>query len=147
MATSLAETLDGYDEAGCCLLRGAVAAELLPPARADILGILASRKASPGYDASRFYTDFAYGLHRTGAGVRRLVTGDPFPHIAARLLGGDVDLRFTSTLTKTAEKGAPVDWHQDAAYDPDPDHPKFIAWIAITDSRKDNGCLRIIPGS
>lgn len=147
MAIPVAESLEGYPEAGCCLLRGAVSLGMLLPARSDILGILASRKAAPGYDPARHYTDFAYGLHKTGPGVQRLFRSDPFPDLAACLLGPDVDFRFTSTLTKTAEKGGHVDWHQDAAYDPDPDHPKFIAWIAVTDSLRDNGCLRVLPGS
>jgi ectoine hydroxylase-related dioxygenase (phytanoyl-CoA dioxygenase family) len=63
------------------------------------------------------------------------------------LIGPDADLRFTSSIAKTDEKRAHVDWHQDSAYDKDPEHEKFIIWIAVTESRRDNGCLRLIPGS
>lgn len=65
----------------------------------------------------------------------------------ARLLGPDIDLRFTSTMTKTAEKPCALDWHQDAAYDSDPEQTQFSWWIALTDAMRANGGLRILPGT
>ena len=40
-----------------------------------------------------------------------------------------------------------VAWHQDSAYWGLEPADVVTAWIALTDSSKDNGCLRVVPGS
>jgi ectoine hydroxylase-related dioxygenase (phytanoyl-CoA dioxygenase family) len=73
--------------------------------------------------------------------------GEPFRALVAAVLGPEADLRFTTSLTKTAELPAHMDWHQDDGYARDPEHDKFSFWIAVTASRLEDGCLRIIQGS
>src|SRR5687768_2479969 len=79
--------------------------------------------------------------------VAAFLRAEPFLSLIRDLVGEDADLCFTSSMTKTAEKNAHLDWHQDTAYDRFPEHHKLSFWIALTDSRRDNGCLRIISGS
>lgn len=63
------------------------------------------------------------------------------------LIGPDI-LVFTSTVwAKPAGDRAYVSWHQDSAYFGLEPHDEVTAWIALTDSQRDNGCLRIMPGS
>ncbi len=63
------------------------------------------------------------------------------------LIGPDI-LVFTSTVwAKPSGDRAYVSWHQDSAYFGLEPHDEVTAWIALTDSRRDNGCLRIMPGS
>jgi len=38
-------------------------------------------------------------------------------------------------------------WHQDSAYFGLEPHEEVTAWVALSDSRRDNGCLRVVPGS
>ena len=63
------------------------------------------------------------------------------------LIGPDI-MVFTSTVwAKEAGDRAYVSWHQDSAYFGLEPHEEVTAWVALTDSRRDNGCLRIMPGS
>ncbi len=63
------------------------------------------------------------------------------------LIGPDI-LVFTSTVwAKAAGDRRYVSWHQDSAYFGLDPHEEVTAWVALTDSRHDNGCLRVIPRS
>jgi ectoine hydroxylase-related dioxygenase (phytanoyl-CoA dioxygenase family) len=138
-----------YAEAGYCLIRNRADRAILDSIRDVLLAEIAVFKATPGYQANkaRYHRDFAVNMHLRSDLIAGYLQGSPFREVVARVLGADADLRFTSTMTKTAEMSAHLDWHQDSAYDKDPEHDKFSFWIAITDSKRDNGCLRIIPGS
>jgi ectoine hydroxylase-related dioxygenase (phytanoyl-CoA dioxygenase family) len=50
-------------------------------------------------------------------------------------------------MTKTREMSSALDWHQDAGYSRDPEHLCFSWWIALTDATRENGGLRILPGT
>ena len=63
------------------------------------------------------------------------------------LIGPDL-LVFTSTIwAKAPHDPHFVSWHQDSAYFGLDPHEEVTAWIALTDSQADNGCLRVLPGS
>lgn len=63
------------------------------------------------------------------------------------LIGPDI-LVFTSTVwAKAPQDRRYVSWHQDSAYFGLDPHEEVTAWVALTDSRRDNGCLRVIPRS
>lgn len=63
------------------------------------------------------------------------------------LIGPDI-LVFTSTVWAKAPRDRRyVSWHQDSAYFGLDPHDEVTAWVALTDSRRDNGCLRVIPRS
>ena len=63
------------------------------------------------------------------------------------LLGPDILVWTSSIFAKTAASPDYVSWHQDMAYwglEP----PEIVtAWVALTDSRPDNGCMRVVPGT
>lgn len=63
------------------------------------------------------------------------------------LLGPDILVWTSSIFAKTAASPDYVSWHQDMAYwglEP----PGIVtAWVALTDSRPDNGCMRVVPGT
>ena len=83
----------------------------------------------------------------TSEAVRKMISDRTLADIAAGLLGGDVDVRFCFTLTKTAEHGEPVLRHQDWGLGTEPGYPFFTCWIALTDADAGNGCLEVLPGS
>lgn len=64
-----------------------------------------------------------------------------------RILGPDILLWGTHWFPKFPGDGSYVGWHQDAAYwGLSPPHVT-TAWIALSPSTRDNGCLQVLPGS
>ena len=63
------------------------------------------------------------------------------------ILGPNLLAWGTSFFAKPANKPGFVSWHQDANYWGLEPHDVLTAWIAFTPSLRENGCMRIIPGS
>jgi len=67
---------------------------------------------------------------------------------AAQLLNGAVRFWHDQLFCKPAHHGGVVAWHQDYSYwTRTRPLAHLTVWIALDDSREDNGCLRYIPGS
>jgi ectoine hydroxylase-related dioxygenase (phytanoyl-CoA dioxygenase family) len=65
----------------------------------------------------------------------------------ANIVGDDILVHSTSLFFKRPKTEDFVSWHQDGYYWK-LDEPRLVsAWIALTDSAPDNGCLRVVPGS
>jgi non-haem Fe2+, alpha-ketoglutarate-dependent halogenase len=65
----------------------------------------------------------------------------------AAILGDDILIHSTSLFFKRPRTEDFVSWHQDGYYW-NLDEPRLVsAWIALTDSAPDNGCLRVVPAS
>jgi ectoine hydroxylase-related dioxygenase (phytanoyl-CoA dioxygenase family) len=63
------------------------------------------------------------------------------------LIGPDILVHTTSLFCKQPHDPAFVSWHQDA-HNWRLDDPKLVtAWVALTDSTPENGCMRVIPGT
>jgi ectoine hydroxylase-related dioxygenase (phytanoyl-CoA dioxygenase family) len=63
------------------------------------------------------------------------------------ILGDDILIHSTSLFFKQPRTQDYVSWHQDGFYW-NLDEPRLLsAWIALTDSTTDNGCLRVVPAS
>lgn len=63
------------------------------------------------------------------------------------LIGKDI-LIYTLTLwIKAPRSGAFVDWHQDASYFGLEPKEQVTAWVALSGSAAESGCVRVIPGS
>ena len=63
------------------------------------------------------------------------------------LLGPDLLVWGTSFFAKHGRSPGYVSWHQDANYWGLEPYEVLTAWIALTPSRPDNGCMRVVPGS
>ena len=63
------------------------------------------------------------------------------------LIGPDILLTTCAIWPKDAHDPRFVTWHQDSAYFGYDPMEVWSAWIAITDSHVDNGCLKYLPGS
>ena len=65
------------------------------------------------------------------------------------LIGPDILIFASKFWVKPGgdDDGAYVSWHQDSAYFGLEPHDLATVWIALTDSNRDNGCLRVLPGS
>jgi hypothetical protein len=77
-----------------------------------------------------------------------LATHPAVVEAVSEILGSEILAWGTLILSKPPHSPAYVSWHQDDAYAPFlGDTPSLTAWIALTDSTAENGCLRVIPGS
>ncbi|SEM58089.1 phytanoyl-CoA dioxygenase family protein [Paenibacillus sp. OV219] len=61
------------------------------------------------------------------------------------IIGGHIIFLSDKVVLKNAATDFGSPWHQDHPYW-DGSH-KFSVWIALDDAVKDNGCLRLVPGS
>jgi ectoine hydroxylase-related dioxygenase (phytanoyl-CoA dioxygenase family) len=76
-----------------------------------------------------------------------LVTDARILDVVEAILGPDILVHSTTIFGKRPGDERYVSWHQDGYY-MNLDRPAFVsAWVALTDSDTDNGCLRVIPGS
>lgn len=57
-----------------------------------------------------------------------------------------VYLYVSSYLFKPPGSDNQVPWHQDFLSQPDK-HDKIVVWIALDNMRRNNGCIKVIPGS
>ena len=65
----------------------------------------------------------------------------------AEILGPDLLCWTSNAFIKNPGDGAFVSWHQDATYWGLSSDEVVTAWIALSPSTPDNGCMRVIPGS
>lgn len=77
----------------------------------------------------------------------RLVSDDRLLDIAEQFVGPDIALFATHYICKPPHTGQPVLWHQDGAFWPLDPMEVVTLWVAVTESTRDNGCLRVIPGT
>jgi hypothetical protein len=63
------------------------------------------------------------------------------------VLGPDLLVWSSGFFTKDAREPGFVSWHQDSTYWGLSEPDVVTAWVAFTDSRPDNGCMRVIPGT
>ena len=67
--------------------------------------------------------------------------------ILGQILGPDVLLWGSQLFCKPAAVGMEIPWHQDGAYWPIRPLANISAWVAIDRVRRENACLKVIPGS
>jgi hypothetical protein len=63
------------------------------------------------------------------------------------ILGPDILLWTVSIFPKYPRDPGYISWHQDGTYWGLDSVRVTTAWIALTDSTVDNGCMRVVPGS
>jgi ectoine hydroxylase len=71
----------------------------------------------------------------------------PIPDIVAELLGPDVKFHHSKLNLKGSHVGAPVEWHQDAAFYPHSNDDVLAVGLLLDDATADNGALAVLPGS
>ncbi len=63
------------------------------------------------------------------------------------IIGKNILVGGTTLFIKEPDKKGYVSWHQDAKYIGFKPHNWVTAWLAITDSNEENGCMRMWPGT
>jgi ectoine hydroxylase len=78
---------------------------------------------------------------------RWVAFNSPIPDIVAELLGPDVKFHHSKLNLKGSHVGAPVEWHQDAAFYPHSNDDVLAVGLLLDDSTPNNGALAVLPGS
>lgn len=91
--------------------------------------------------AMQFYSE----LFRRSARVREFLLQPSLIELLRPIAGGDLWLRWDQAVAKNPGSGV-FPWHSDAGYSRLP-QTHFEVWIALSQSRRDNGGLCVIPGS
>lgn len=63
------------------------------------------------------------------------------------LIGPDILLLHFTVWVKDPGSPAFVSWHQDGTYFGLHPHEHVTAWVALSDSTRDSGCVEVVPGS
>ena len=63
------------------------------------------------------------------------------------LIGPNILVWGTVLFIKEPGSQAFVSWHQDMTYPPLDPHDGVTAWLALTTSDRESGCMRMVPGS
>lgn len=144
------------DEAACRAISAETVAEIRAdppaahpgePAYATATGLLIQPEARPTDRAAapEELVSKVFNPHLRGE-AHRFALSERAAGIVAELLGGDVDVFQSMFILKNRGAwGQP--WHQDSHYfDFDP-HPQIGLWLALTEAKRENGCLSVLPGS
>jgi len=90
----------------------------------------------------------ALGAWRISPAFHDLLWNPAFLVPAAQLLGGRVRFWHDQLFCKPARHGGVVAWHQDYSYWTRTQPMAHLScWIALDDSRLENGCVHYVPGS
>ena len=85
--------------------------------------------------------------HKQSDVVKELLYSDSILAPVRDLIGPNVRLRTTKLNMKSAEYGAPIEWHQDLAFYPYTNDDVLAVGIIIDDMESKNGPLMVYPGT
>lgn len=87
-----------------------------------------------------------FRVHREVETFRTFARNEELLELIAELLGPNLDCFLSQYIFKLpGSLGQP--WHQDSFYFPFDRSPQVGVWLALTDAKRDNGPLWILPGS
>lgn len=157
-STLTCEQIAQYREHGYILVEGVLETETLADLRRVTDAIVAS---AAGIEDHTKILDLEASHTPDEPRVRRIKQphlADPFyRELAAHagimaalepLIGKNIRLRAGGKINmKSADYGAPVEWHQDWAFYPHTNDDLLAVGVAIDDMTLENGCLLVVPGS
>jgi len=106
---------------------------------------------NPGVRPEKLVSAHIEGDNREGVrGSRKfleLAMHPPIVDMVEDLIGSDIVLWGCHVFCKPPQEGYETPWHQDGHYWPIRPLATCTVWVALEPSTRDNGCLRVIPGS
>jgi hypothetical protein len=91
--------------------------------------------------------EYAAWLHLFFRWAYDLATHPSVLNAVERLIGHDILASSTLLLCKHPRSSSYTSWHQDGAYSSLHLTPTTTAWLALSDSNAESGCMRVLPGS
>lgn len=129
-----------YDERGYAIVRKAIDADLAAETAEHVHWL--SRR-NPGVRPEAFFHNFLIN----DPFMHRLVSDERIVDILEPFLGPNIALYAPHYIAKPPGDGKPVLWHQDGYYWPLEPMEVMTVWLAATPSTRENGCMRILPGT
>lgn len=86
-------------------------------------------------------------LHLFFPWAYRLATHQKLLDVVETILGADLVIDGTLVFYKPPHDAGYASWHQDSVYSGWHLTPSVSAWIALTKSERENGCMRAVPGT
>lgn len=95
---------------------------------------------------------FANECQRVVPALRNVLFGAVMADVCRATLGETAYFFFDQYVVKGPEGGMPFSWHQDSGYvggngGPSDHAPYLTCWCPLDDATKENGTVRLIPGS
>jgi len=131
---------------------------LIPPYRLEPAFLQSLQQAldrlirdNPGVRPEKLVSAHIEGQNDEGVkGSQRfleLAMHPPILDMVEQLIGPDVILWGCHVFCKPSAEGFETPWHQDGHYWPIRPLATCTVWVALEPSTRENGCLRVIPGS
>ena len=93
------------------------------------------------------FTDYCPAVLAFDTGFLNIARTPAILDMVEQLIGPDFALWNSSFFAKPARVGTKTPWHQDGEYWPIRPLATCSVWIAVDGATRENGCLRVIPGS
>lgn len=129
-----------YNENGYAIVRNAVDAEL---ARETAEHVHWLAKKHPDTRPERLH----HNMLVNDPFMHRLVGDDRLLDVIEQFIGPNIALFAAHYIAKPPRHGQKVLWHQDGTYWPLEPMEVITIWLAATESNRENGCLRVLPGT
>lgn len=92
-------------------------------------------------------SSYKHKLHLVSSWADALVHNPKILDAVEDVLGPDILCWTTNLLYKPARHPKFVSWHQDSGYWGLEPHEVVTAWVALSPSTKESGCVQVMPGS
>jgi ectoine hydroxylase-related dioxygenase (phytanoyl-CoA dioxygenase family) len=139
VASALMTMREQFEREGILVPLRALDGDALQRVRGEYARLVQAHDGSlKHFDRSHLYFRWAY----------ELCLHPPIVDAVASVIGDDVIVWGSLILSKPAHDPGFVAWHQDGFYaDFLGQAPAVSAWIALSDSTTESGCMRVVPGS
>lgn len=131
---------DGYEAEGIAVFRSAISQDLVLEAKAHVDWLQAKHpELRPEQLGHKLIAKDPFWV--------RLISDKGLLDIAEQFIGPNIALFASHYIVKPPYDGQPVLWHQDGSYWPLEPMDVVTLWLAVDDSKPENGCMRVVPGS
>ena len=152
MATLTQQDIASYHERGYLIPRFTLSKERVDRLRTTLDRLLHD---NPGVRPEKLVSAHVVGKggHANPEGIKGskdfldLAMAPDILDMVAQLIGPDIILWGCHVFCKPAGDGQETPWHQDGHYWPIRPLANVTVWVALDASTRENGCLRVIPGS
>ena len=123
--------------------------QMTAPARLSEQTVSSMREKMEALFAARpeLGTDYLPALIEIDRGWLEFAVLPEILDIVEQLIGPDIIVWSSALFCKSPIRGKSTPWHQDAQYWPIRPLETTTVWIAIDTATRENGCLRVVPGS
>ncbi len=109
--------------------------------------VLAALEAAEADHPTELHAEHRNNAHLAFAFLADLATDDRIVDAAESIVGPDISLSSTVLFAKEPDSAAFVSWHQDAFYMGLEPASFVTAWLALSPSSRESGCVSVIPGT